>query len=542
MFNTIRKKLTVSYISVTLVSVIGVFIIFTIGTVKNTGEMLSKSSNALAIQISDALKESKSMDISFVQNYLDNTKSHQDGVAYIQVVNRENKIIASTDKTEIGKDGDNKIKTAIETGKQTSEVAKDKSKGSVMETVIPFDETSFLIGALHIATYVNVNIIGIISGVIIFCLILLVLVIVAAYLFSQTISKPIKDITNTMKKVEAGDFTATVKVKTKDELYTLANTINNTINVLKHMINSIIKSSSSINQMSDKLSASTGQAVLTSEEVSKSISEVAAGASSQSVNTSETALMLEKFAEDLDSVNSRLQSVSDGSLNIKTSADIGSKKIKTLVSSIEDVRKTFTYVVEKLSQFNKSVEQITTITEVINSVAEQTNLLALNAAIEAARAGEVGRGFAVVADEIRKLAEQVLDSSKGIVTLVDNIGLEAKDVYKTAETVQSKMSNQFEDVEQTVEAFKGIIKEIEDIAPKIKEVNDTLNEVMQEKDNIVKNVEEIAEVSEEFTATSEEISAAMEEQNTSIKELSSIADTLTEIAKDSEDVINKFTV
>lgn len=542
MFNTIRKKLTLSYISVTLVSVIGVFIIFTIGTVKNTGEMLSKSSNALAIQISDALKESKSMDISFVQNYLDNTKSHQDGVAYIQVVNRENKIIASTDKTEIGKDGDNKIKTAIETGKKTSEVAKDKSKGSVMETVIPFDETSFLIGALHIATYVNVNIIGIISGVIIFCLILLVLVIVAAYLFSQTISKPIKDITNTMKKVEAGDFTATVKVKTKDELYTLANTINNTINVLKHMINSIIKSSSSINQMSDKLSASTGQAVLTSEEVSKSISEVAAGASSQSVNTSETALMLEKFAEDLDSVNSRLQSVSDGSLNIKTSADIGSKKIKTLVSSIEDVRKTFTYVVEKLSQFNKSVEQITTITEVINSVAEQTNLLALNAAIEAARAGEVGRGFAVVADEIRKLAEQVLDSSKGIVTLVDNIGLEAKDVYKTAETVQSKMSNQFEDVEQTVEAFKGIIKEIEDIAPKIKEVNDTLNEVMQEKDNIVKNVEEIAEVSEEFTATSEEISAAMEEQNTSIKELSSIADTLTEIAKDSEDVINKFTV
>jgi methyl-accepting chemotaxis protein len=294
--------------------------------------------------------------------------------------------------------------------------------------------------------------------------------------------------------------------------------------------------------MSSELSSSAGQAVLTSEEVSKSINEVAAGASAQSINTSDTVTILESFGVDLDNVNSKLQSVSTAGIYIKDSADVGSNKIEILVSSMEDVRKTFTYVIDKLSQFNNSVGQITTITAVINNVAQQTNLLALNAAIEAARAGEVGRGFAVVADEIKKLAEQVLDSSKGIVNIVDNIGTEARDVYATAETVSSKISNQFEDVKQTVAAFKDIIEEIDNVVPRIKEVNDTLNIVIKAKDNIIKNVEDTAQVSEEFTATSEEISAAMEEQTASIKELNNIASTLTDMSKDMDEGISRFIV
>ena len=59
--------------------------------------------------------------------------------------------------------------------------------------------------------------------------------------------------------------------------------------------------------------------------------------------------------------------------------------------------------------------------EVIDEIADRSDLLALNAALEGAKAGEAGRGFSIVAAEMRRLAENVMESTKEIKNLITEI-------------------------------------------------------------------------------------------------------------------------
>lgn len=252
-------------------------------------------------------------------------------------------------------------------------------------------------------------------------IIIQIIVLILALIISSTITKPIVNIVDKLGSFSEGDFTTEFKCETKDEINKLTGSLNNFVLILLSTIGGVKLAVNDLNNIANSLMYSGGEVAATSEDVFKSITEVSGGIMKQTCDISEVAKIIEKFGNTLDAILEQLQSFTENSERIKSSADKGSLKLNDLVQSIEDVRKSFTVASKDVESLNKDINKISAITDVINNIAEQTNLLALNAAIEAARAGEAGRGFAVVADEVRKLAEQVMESSRSINNIINTV-------------------------------------------------------------------------------------------------------------------------
>jgi len=184
--------------------------------------------------------------------------------------------------------------------------------------------------------------------------------------------------------------------------------------------------------------------------------------------------------------------------------------------------------------------EIQNITQIITAISEQTNLLALNAAIEASRAGAEGRGFAVVAEEVRNLAEESTKSSDEIMSLVQMIGKETKDVLNTTDYMKNLLENQVGTVGNTLSSFKDIIKSITDIGPLITETYESVQKSKDSKDVIIEKVESASAVAEENSASTEEISASSEEMHASSEEVSKSAEMLTNLSMVTIEEVNKF--
>jgi methyl-accepting chemotaxis protein len=88
---------------------------------------------------------------------------------------------------------------------------------------------------------------------------------------------------------------------------------------------------------------------------------------------------------------------------------------------MEDIRSSSQVSSDKIIALGKQSENINDVVKTIDRIIEDTKLIAFNATIEAARAKDEGKGFGVVALEIKRLAEEVFESTEDIKELIQEI-------------------------------------------------------------------------------------------------------------------------
>ena len=271
---------------------------------------------------------------------------------------------------------------------------------------------------------------------------IVVCVTITALLVARSISNPIRTASRVARQVASGDLRADVGLTSNDETGALLVAIQRMTNDLRGLIGRIQVSSVTLNGTATVIQttsnnqqhivaeygAATNEAVAavkeitgTSHELSKTMTEVNALASSTGIKAAEG-------RADLQGMDSTMRTLET------STASIGTK---------------LTTISEKASNINMV---ITTMVK----VADQTNILSINAAIEAEKAGDYGLGFLVVAREISRLADQTAHASL--------------DIERMVKEMQSSVTSGVKEMKVFTEQVQGGVREIGTLSEKLGEI------------------------------------------------------------------------
>lgn len=328
----------------------------------------------------------------------------------------------------------------------------------------------------------------------------LVLGVAIAFMINSLISKPVIELQRAAGIVAAGNLTVDIHSHSKDEVGSLADAFRTMVGQMRDVVAEIVEKSRVVSESSEDLSASSQQTAAGANETSATMTEISAT---------------------VEEVNASIQDISASSETTMNYAGEGSRGIKRLMEQMESIARATNDVAGAINGLSKKSLEINQIVDFITGIADQTNLLALNAAIEAARAGEQGRGFAVVAEEVRKLAEQSASAAKEINTLINSVQSESQNAVKT-------MTESAESVNSGNKVAR--------------EVGDNFKEIITSVQGLSTQIQEVASATEQMAAGIQSVAAATQEQTASVEEISATAESLAEIADQLMKAVKNFKV
>nr|WP_313403821.1 methyl-accepting chemotaxis protein [Pseudomonas sp.] len=321
--------------------------------------------------------------------------------------------------------------------------------------------------------------------------------VLAAWLITRQITRPLHDTLGAVQRIADGDLTDSTRIERRDELGMLQLGIAQMAGTLRELISGIRDGVAQIASAAEQLSAVTEQ--------------TSAGANHQRQETDQVATAMHEMSATVQEVARNAEQASDAATAADAEARQGDQVVAQVVGQIERLAAEVGRSSDAMTGLQQESDKIGSVMDVIKSVAEQTNLLALNAAIEAARAGEAGRGFAVVADEVRGLAQRTQKSTEEIEALIAGLQSGTQQVAAAMRTSRDITDSSVELSRKAGVSLASITQAVSNIQSMNQQIAAAAEEQSAVAEEISRSVISVRDISEQTASASEETAASSAE-------------------------------
>jgi len=390
---------------------------------------------------------------------------------------------------------------------------------------------------------------------------------IAIMILNRFLFRPLNTMIDDMKRVSAGETSATISSRALKEFHALANAFNNMTQQIRDIIERerqsaedikgkveliqdvvsmaakgdltgqimvyrdhdvISELAAGIQQMLDSLNSLVARIQQSGVQVTSSATEIAATAKEQEATVTEqaaTANQIKATVTEITATSKELVSTMNDVTEVawKTSegANAGRSSLTSMEQTMHQMMEATDSIGSKLAVLSEKAGNINTVVTTINRVADQTNLLSLNAAIEAEKAGEYGVGFAVVATEIRRLADQTAVATWDIEQMVKEMQSAVSAGVMGMEKFSEEVRRGVDDVRQVGAQLAHIIEQVDTLIPRFEEVNEGMTSQSQ-------GAQQIRDAIVQLSESAQQTADSLRQSNGAIAQLNEAAGRLQE--------------